>query len=429
VSPVRPLSVLLLGLGVALAAAGCGQKGPPLAPLRPAPARVEDLAARRLGSLVHLSLTIPDRNLDGSMPADIERVEVYGFAGRPLDARGQPLDAAAWRAMGTLVASVAVQPPPPPGTALPPAAAETPDPDPRPAQGSVALVTEALAATAAASTAPDPREAGGTTGDIEEPLFRPLWPAMVDVPTRSYVAIGISRRGRPGPPSPIVAVPLIPPPPPPGEAPTLTYTATALTVAWPAAARVPKPVQEPAEGLLASRPLVPVPGPYSYNVYEVPARVPEGTVAPPVNAQPLSGLAYEDPRVEFGVARCFAVRTIQAVGSLTIESEPTEAACVTAVDTFPPAAPANLAAVASAGAISLIWEPNIEADLAGYLVLRAEAPGETLQPVTPDPVAETTYRDTDLRPGVRYVYAVVAVDTAEPPNRSPESNRVQETAR
>mgnify|MGYP000474274054 CR=1 FL=1 len=43
----------------------------------------------------------------------------------------------------------------------------------------------------------------------------------------------------------------------------------------------------------------------------------------------------------------------------------------------PPAAPTGLQAVAGDGAVSLIWEPNSESDLAGYLVLRAVAPGET----------------------------------------------------
>jgi hypothetical protein len=32
-------------------------------------------------------------------------------------------------------------------------------------------------------------------------------------------------------------------------------------------------------------------------------------------------------------------------------------------------------------------------------------------------------------PGVRYLYAVVAVDTATPPNMSATSERVEETAR
>ena len=34
-----------------------------------------------------------------------------------------------------------------------------------------------------------------------------------------------------------------------------------------------------------------------------------------------------------------------------------------------------------------------------------------------------------VKPGVRYVYAIVAVDRAVPPNRSALSARVEETAR
>ena len=98
-------------------------------------------------------------------------------------------------------------------------------------------------------------------------------------------------------------------------------------------------------------------------------------------------------------------------------------------DTFPPAAPKNLQAVGSAGVINLIWDANTDADLAGYLVLRGEAPGDTLQPLTPEPIKETRYQDRSIKPGVTYVYAIVAVDRATPPNRSALSNRVQETAR
>jgi len=96
----------------------------------------------------------------------------------------------------------------------------------------------------------------------------------------------------------------------------------------------------------------------------------------------------------------------------------------------PPAAPKNLAAVASEGAINLIWEANTEGDLAGYMVLRAPAvEGGKLVPITPAPIKETTFRDTKVRAGVRYAYVVVAVDTATPQNVSAQSNRVEETAR
>jgi fibronectin type 3 domain-containing protein len=61
--------------------------------------------------------------------------------------------------------------------------------------------------------------------------------------------------------------------------------------------------------------------------------------------------------------------------------------------------------------------------------LRGELPGETLTPLTPMPIQETSYRDTTAKPDVTYVYAVTAVDNAPAPNTSALSNKVTEVAR
>jgi fibronectin type 3 domain-containing protein len=106
---------------------------------------------------------------------------------------------------------------------------------------------------------------------------------------------------------------------------------------------------------------------------------------------------------------------------------PSPKTCVFLKDTFPPAAPKALAVIPLPGVINLSWDANTEKDLAGYHVLRGEAPGDTLRPITTAPVAAATYRDETVTPGTRYVYAVVAVDRAG--NQSPESNRQEETAR
>jgi hypothetical protein len=45
------------------------------------------------------------------------------------------------------------------------------------------------------------------------------------------------------------------------------------------------------------------------------------------------------------------------------------------------------------------------------------------------PIHETTYRDATVKPGVTYVYAVQAVDTAPAANRSEISAKVTEVAR
>jgi hypothetical protein len=148
----------------------------------------------------------------------------------------------------------------------------------------------------------------------------------------------------------------------------------------------------------------------------------------PVNPSPLSTMAATDD-IEFGRHRCYTVRAVRGAAPRAV-SEPSSPVCITAIDVFAPVAPASLAAVPSEGGISLIWEPNSEIDLGGYLVLRGEPGDATLRQLTHTPVVEARYRDTDVRPGTRYVYAVVALDTQLPlPNASDVSERVEETAR
>jgi fibronectin type 3 domain-containing protein len=152
-------------------------------------------------------------------------------------------------------------------------------------------------------------------------------------------------------------------------------------------------------------------------------------VPKPLTPAPIAATEFTIKSPAFGAERCFEIRPVDQVFGMAVIGPASPRTCVTPKDTFPPAAPKNLAAIAGAGVINLIWDPNTESDLAGYLVLRGEAPGDTLQPVTKEPITTTSYRDEDVRVGTRYVYAVVAVDRATPSNASPQSNRAEETAR
>jgi fibronectin type 3 domain-containing protein len=163
--------------------------------------------------------------------------------------------------------------------------------------------------------------------------------------------------------------------------------------------------------------------PLAFNVYR------REDAAAPLNPSPLSDVKFEIGGVEYGREQCFVVRTVQAIDKVTLESVPSAPGCLTPLDKFPPAAPSGLRAVAEDGAVSLVWDRSAEADLGGYLVLRGEAPGDTLQPLTPEPVKDATYRDVTVKPGVRYVYAVVAVDNATPRNSSAPSAREEVTGR
>jgi hypothetical protein len=61
----------------------------------------------------------------------------------------------------------------------------------------------------------------------------------------------------------------------------------------------------------------------------------------------------------WGMTRCYAVRTVEIIDALSVESEATEPACVTLVDTFPPAAPKGLNTVAS-GEVFDREDPRLE---------------------------------------------------------------------
>jgi hypothetical protein len=171
---------------------------------------------------------------------------------------------------------------------------------------------------------------------------------------------------------------------------------------------------------------------FGYNVYEKGApAAPVALNAPitPLNARLLTSPGFTDPRVEFGVERCYIVRRVEMAGAIAIESAPSEPTCVTPVDMFPPSPPKSLAHIAGGNGVSLLWEANTEPDLGGYLVLRGEAPGDTLSPLTETPITDTSFLDTTARRGRTYIYEVVAVDRSTPPNQSAPSNRVEETIR
>ena len=436
----RAIVVVLLGL------AACGKKGPPLAPLRVAPARVEDLAVSKTGDEVRARFTVPAANADQTKPADLVAVEVYAISGKPEDPAGNSLAGPQFIRFGELVGRVQVAPPEVPGETPPDpttgsvaerarAAAEIAARQTQPAQGSTATVVERLSRDDYTPFVHPDRRARPVTPPATTTLVRPLGPAPAEEPfSRTYVAIGVSRHGTQSALSNRVAVPLADAPGPPSGVRSASAE-TAVTLGWNEPPGTFRTVQRPAEpGEIAARSLAPGIIPTTYNVYRV--GKPGGTAAvspQPLNPTPVEGLTFTQYAMTLGEEACYQVRAVRVYGSARLESAPSETACITFVDTFPPPPPTNLAAVGSEGGVSLIWDPSPGTDVAGYLILRGEigpaGPPATLDPLTAQPIRESTYRDDTARRGARYVYAVVAIDGATPPNRSVESNRVEEGAR
>lgn len=405
------MRVIFLLLLAALAAA-CGKKGPPLAPLYLIPGPVTELSAGRVEDAVRLRFVLPSKNLNGP-GIDLERVEIFAVTVAP----GDPVPPnQLLMTKPFLAGAIEVQPPaveggPPPD--------ET---DARPSAGEMATFVEELTPEIARPSGWKPRETAKPPPAAAQPIptdpdtglpYLPTQPkpglAGLDFtaarhPSRIYVIRGVTRAGRPGQPSTRVLVPLGGVPDAPGGV-IVKNLENALAIEW---------TPEPA----TVGPKLP-----TYNIYRADAP------GQPLNRAPLETPAYEHAGAPLGEEICFRVRRVDLTGTVTVESAPSTPACVTPADTFAPAAPKGLAAVATPGAVQLIWNPSSEADLAGYVVLRAEAPDETLQPLTPAPIRDTVFRDTSVRPGARYVYAIVAVDTAKPPNPSAPSERAEAIGR
>jgi hypothetical protein len=214
---------------------------------------------------------------------------------------------------------------------------------------------------------------------------------------RYYVSVGVNKRGRRGPVSRRSAVPLgsAPDAPPP---PKISYDEKAVTVSWPDA--LPEAAAAGVE------------------VYDA-------TNGKRLTDKPVTGASFADQRIEWGAERCYTIGRLAEIENLSVESESSDKTCVTLEDTFPPAAPTGVTAVAAEGSVNLIWNANAEADLAGYLVLRGTG-GEKPKPITPKPIQETTFRDM-VPSGTRATYAIQAVDKAG--NVSAMSETTEETAR
>jgi len=396
-----------------ICALGCGKKGPPLPPLVKLPTPPANFTAERRGGIVDLRFDVPSANTDNSRPANIARVEVYAMTSQQAVTEDQIIK------QGVRVASVDVKAPKDPDKTIDEeeSAADMEAPEGKGLdQGAVGRASETLNGAALVPVQPKTEKSVGLPPPpavLDGPLLPPR-PAPL---ARAYVAIGVSTRDRKGPPSKRLLVPLVPPPAAPRGA-LVTYDEKTIQVKWDAvipSARIQRPT---APGELASRPLGAPVAPITYNVYD-------SKTTAKLTAEPLADTAFSDQRIAWGEERCYAVRSLQTLGDLRIESDAAAPACTTLTDIFPPKTPANLQSSPAAGSISLIWDANTEPDLAGYIVLRSTA-GQRLEPMFEDPIKETIFRD-DVQPGIRFTYVVVAVDRAG--NRSAPSKPVEDAAR
>jgi hypothetical protein len=348
----------------------CGKKGNPLPPLRPVPARIEDLTASRRAGEVELRFTVPAANLDGTVPVVIDRVDIYGQ--RAVEGQTPPPAGQVSGDPRNLLESLPVRRP------------VTAEADPE--------------AAAVSALVPQP-------GDIAVYVDRTEAAEQAGVAAMYYVAVPVTGtgRGRRGPPSPVANVPLGGLPAPPTNV-VLSHDETTVRATWSAA----------ADG-------------QAFRVLRLPGDPAQAREL--LTPEPVAAGAFSRP-AEFDRELCVAVQAVQVTGRVSIEGPLSDRVCITPVDRYPPPVPGGLRAVQEGNAVTLIWEAVEAADLAGYIVLRGDGSSTTaLVPLLRSPIQATTYRDTTAVAGATYSYAVYAVDASPAANVSALSERQAITVR
>ncbi len=113
---------------------------------------------------------------------------------------------------------------------------------------------------------------------------------------------------------------------------------------------------------------------------------------------------YVDTTSQWGTPYTYTVTA--RVGSA--ESLPSAPVSANAPDTFAPAVPAGLAALAAPASIELSWSRSPEPDLKGYYLFRS-VNGAAFQKIG-DLLSLPTYSDKNVEHGKEYRYAVSAID-------------------
>jgi hypothetical protein len=370
---------LFATLAIGLVAMACGKKGDPQPPLPRGPNAVKDLAVEQEGDDAVLTFSFPDRLQTGTPLTDLESIEVYRVVNPPpaLTApspAGAPPAGAAGGSSGELR-----------GMGLAERRAAT---NVRLAEEAFYREAERVAALSLPAIADATRGASVVYRDPLGALF-----LQEDGPhPLAYAVVSVRREGQRSPLSNIVGLtPDIAPQAPELLPPILDEGRVCLEWIAPRQNVLSQPVE--IGGYRVYRRLL------SQEEYET-----------PLNVKPIEGTSFVDTTAPYGVPLAYTVRaTLQK--NAKVEGLPAEELVVVPRDTYPPPAPARVDALSEPSLVRLLWDPVDAADLAGYLVYRAEGDGAPVRR-TPEPLIDPFFNDTAVRVGVRYRYFVRSVDRA-----------------
>jgi len=371
------LAICLLLASTSLA---CGKKGDPQPPLPRGPNAVKDLAVEQEGQEAVLTFSFPDRLLTGGPLTDLDSIEVYRVVNpspdltTPRRSGGPPSSTGASSSSGLIP--------------LPGAGERREATNVRLAEESFYAGAERVATLRSPAIAEATRGASVVYRDPLESLF-----LQEDGPHPvAYAVVSVRRNGERSPLSNIVALtPDIAPQAPELSPPLLDEGRVCLE--W----------TEPRQNVLFQP--VEVGG---YRVYR--RALSDEAYDRPLNASPIVQPSFVDTTAPYGVPVAYTVRAVLATNP-KIEGLPAEEIFVLARDVYPPNAPAHVDVLSERTLVRVLWDPVEAADLAGYVVFRAEGTSPPVR-MNDQPLTDPFFTDKSVKPGRRYRYTVRSIDRA-----------------
>jgi hypothetical protein len=352
-APLALVSLLLLPL------AACGKKGDPMPAPRTIPQAATDLKVRQRGLEVVVEFGYPKATVAGLPLEGLDQVILYALE-RPVAA--------------TVPATPAA------GTA--PSAPALLLPDAR----------EFAGAATPFLTLSGSELASATSGDRITLRFRLTEPLPEAMPARIFSVRTHATGGELSDWSNLAGLVPRAPAPPPAE-----FLAVAakegIDLSWSPAA--------PGAGSAA-------PGSAGFNLYRRDAA--RTSYGEPVATLDPGVTRTRDTGVSYGRRYIYALTAIGskvplAESALSAELE------IDYQDRFAPLPPAELSALGSVGEVRLVWSASADADVAGYVVERAD-PDADFHRVNTEPIAALEFTDRGLASGFTFRYRVAALDRA-----------------
>ncbi|KJS00910.1 MAG: hypothetical protein VR65_10945 [Desulfobulbaceae bacterium BRH_c16a] len=137
--------------------------------------------------------------------------------------------------------------------------------------------------------------------------------------------------------------------------------------------------------------------------------------------EPQKETSYIDRQVTNGQKYFYAVQTLTTFKGELAQGGVSKEVAVTPVDLTPPPIPTGVTAVKTDEGNKIFWDKSDAGDIGGYRVYRRTADTDRHELLADVEPQYTLYVDAKAENGVRYYYAVTAIDQAVPANESRKS--------